>query len=278
VIGRSHWQRIDLDKADEHGLIGSMIVKIVTAFACLLITAGAAAAMVGGAATTSKSGAERHLVLIVGSHGTSCTGTAIAPDLVLTAAHCALPGPEYRIVEFDASHRPVLKMVTTVARHPRFDLASLLAHRATADVALMRLAGPLPAGVTPAPLDQARAPIMAGDQLVVAGFGVTVRGDGRTGGTARVATLAVTGHPGNLQIRLVDPATNGERAGLGACTGDSGAPAFTTSADGLAVVGVVSWSTGPSGTGGCGGLTGITPLALYRDWIDATARALGSPL
>jgi hypothetical protein len=31
------------------------------------------------------------------------------------------------------------------------------------------------------------------------GYGVTVRGDGRTGGTARAASLVVTGQPGSLQ-------------------------------------------------------------------------------
>ena len=110
--------------------------------------------------------------------------------------------------------------------------------------------------------------------LTVSGYGLAVRGNGKTGGTLRAARLAVTGHPGNLQIRLVDPATGGARAGMGACTGDSGAPVF----EGSALIGVVSWSTGPNNSAGCGGLTGITPLALYRNWIIETARRFGSPL
>jgi hypothetical protein len=64
-------------------------------------------------------------------------------------------------------------------------------------------------------------------------------GDGRTGGTIRVAALVATGHPGDLQIRLVDAETNGTRAGLGACTGDSGAPVFDTAGGALVVIGVV---------------------------------------
>ena len=94
----------------------------------------------------------------------------------------------------------------------------------------------------------------------------------------RAAPLTVTGQPGNLQIRLVDPATKGMRAGLGACTGDSGAPAFRDEGGGFKVIGVVSWSTGPNLSAGCGGLTGITPLVRYRAWIVETARLLGSPL
>ena len=43
----------------------------------------------------------------------------------------------------------------------------------------------------------------------------------------------------------------------------------------LAVIGVVSWASGPSNTEGCGGLTGVTPLELYRGWIVETARKMG---
>jgi secreted trypsin-like serine protease len=45
-----------------------------------------------------------------------------------------------------------------------------------------------------------------------------------------------------------------------------------------AIVGVISWSTGPNGSAGCGGLTGVTPLTLYRDWILQTARQWGFAL
>ena len=55
---------------------------------------------------------------------------------------------------------------------------------------------------------------------------MTVRGDGKSGGTIRVAGLVATGKPGTLQIRLVDPVGQGTRDGMGACTGDSGGPVF----------------------------------------------------
>jgi len=96
--------------------------------------------------------------------------------------------------------------------------------------------------------------------------------------SAEFAELAVTGKPGTLQIRLADPLTNNLREGLGACTGDSGAPAFEMQAGRAVVIGVVSWSTGASNSDGCGGLTGVTPLALYRDWILRTARSWGAAL
>jgi secreted trypsin-like serine protease len=119
--------------------------------------------------------------------------------------------------------------------------------------------------------------VAPGDPFTVAGLGVAVRGDGKSGGTVRAASLVATGKPGNLQIRLVDAASRGEKDGLGACTGDSGAPVFAMNGA-PAVIGVVSWSTGPRNSAGCGGLTGVTPLFLYRDWITRTAKILGNQL
>src|SRR5215467_7713171 len=112
----------------------------LAALALLICACVPAAAMVGGATDVTGSGIGRHAVLVVGSRGNSCTGVALAPDLVLTVAHCVLPGAEYRIVEFNAARQPALKPIATLARHPGFKLETMLAHRATADVALLKLA------------------------------------------------------------------------------------------------------------------------------------------
>ena len=237
----------------------------------VLLLCGPALAITGNAPAALPNG--RHAVMIVGSHGTFCTGAAIARDLVLTAGHCIEADTTYKLVEFDPTHQPRLLDVREVARHPQFDLKTLFAHRATADVALLKMAQPLPADIIPAVLGNVPAPSV-GDTLTVFGYGLAVRGDGKTGGTLRAAALTVTGKPGNLQIRLVDPRTGGATLGLGACTGDSGAPVFS----GTVLIGVVSWSTGPNLEAGCGGMTGVTPLALYRGWITDTARRLGSPV
>lgn len=236
-----------------------------------------AAAMVGGA-SPAAAGVGRSVVMILGSYGTACTATAIASDLLLTAAHCVQPGADYKLVDSAQGREPVLKDIARIERDPQFDLKRLFAHLATADVALIKLAEPLPPRIPPVPLVGDGTSVAVGDPLVVAGYGVTVRGDGRTGGTVRAATLVVTGVPGTLQIRLFDPNTKGQSPGLGACGGDSGAPAFRDSNGNLAIIGVVSWSTGPKRSAGCGGLTGITPLVRYRAWIVDTARMLGSPL
>ena len=239
-----------------------------------------AGAMVGGA-QPAAAGIGRSVVLILGSYGsssTACTATAIGRDLLLTAAHCVQPGADYKLVASEPGDAPVLKDVARIEREPQFDLKRLFGHLATADVALIKLADSLPARIPPARIGSGTETVAVGDTLVVVGYGVTVHGDGRTAGTVRAAPLAVTGQPGNLQIRLFDPATKGTGAGLGACTGDSGAPAFRDAGGSLTIIGVVSWSTGPNLSAGCGGLTGITPLVRYHAWIVDTARRLGSPL
>src|SRR6202030_544405 len=173
------------------------------------------------------------------------------------AAHCVQPDSEYKLAASAPGERLVLKDIARIERNPQFDLKRLFGHLATADVALIKLAEPLPAKIPPVPLGAEEEPVVVGDAFLVAGYGVSTRGDGRTGGTVRAATLVATGQPGTLQIRLFDPATRGATDGIGAGTVDSGAPVFRDRAGRLAVIGVVSWSTGPNLGDGCGGLTGV---------------------
>lgn len=226
-------------------------------------------AIVGGGVPASD-GIGRSVVTIVGSRGNFCSGVVIAPDVVLTAAHCVPAGASYKIVEYDAQRVPQLRDVASVAIHPRFSLQAMQSHRATADVALLRLAAPA-SGHQPVSIGAPHLPIAPQSRFTVAGIGVTIRGDGKSGGVVRAASLMTTGQPGNLQIRLVDPLTAGKKPGVGACTGDSGGPVFEDQGRPV-LVGVISWSTGPNMTAGCGGITGVTPLSLYRDWIAQTLR------
>jgi len=245
-------------------------------FALVVLSATPAHAIVGGAPISSD-GIARSVVTIVGSRGNFCSGTLIAPKLVLTVGHCVQPGADYRIVEYAADGKPVLQTIRRVAVHPGFNMQTMLAHRATADVALLELEA-APANKTPSALGLPQLPISPGGKFTIAGIGVTILGDGKSGGKIRTAALVATGKPGTLQIRLVDPVGQGGQAGLGACTGDSGGPVFEDQQGGAVIVGVISWSTGPKNGAGCGGLTGVTPLTLYRDWLLQTARQWGAAL
>jgi hypothetical protein len=265
----------DLTNGAPQGSKAGVMRRPALALALWLSLCAPASALVGGATVVRETAAGRHLVMIVSTRGSVCTGTALARDVVLTAAHCVEPPATYRVMA-DGITAPGLPLLRR-AVHPRYDAGHYRAGRVTADVALLKLETPLPASVVPAALAPDRR-VAAGERLVVAGIGSAVHQSESGMGVPRQAALVVTGRPGNLQIRLMDPATRDKRSGLGACTGDSGGPAFLETDGRYAVIGVVSWSTGPGGTDGCGGLTGVTPLSLYRAWIAETARTMGAAL
>jgi secreted trypsin-like serine protease len=238
--------------------------------ACLWV--GTPAFAITGEAPPATGWAARAIVMVVDLRGDLCTGTALTRELVLTAAHCVPAGLAYRVKAYQDGEEIAAR---AIARHPRFDFASYMASRATADVALIKLSRALPDVIVPAALAAARR-VKVGETLTIAGFGTVAAGTAHGLGVPRMAKLTVTGKPGSLQIRLYDAATRNRSPGLGACTGDSGAPAFD--GEGPLVIGVVSWSTAPEDEEGCGGLTGLTPLLNYRGWIIDTARKFKSPI
>ena len=132
------------------------ILSRLIASLVLLLSAPAHAIVGGGAPSTE--GVARPVVTIVGSRGNFCTGALIAPQLVLTAAHCVPPGADYKIVEYGADRQPSLQDVKTVAIHPGFNMQAMQAHRATADVALLQLKAPLK-GKTTAAVGMPNVPI-----------------------------------------------------------------------------------------------------------------------
>src|SRR5215831_4752188 len=194
------------------GLLPSLGVAIA------LLSVFSAAALVGSAPKANQSIA-RYVVMVVGSDKTFCSGVVIAPDLILTAAQCIHPATSYKIVAFDAPR--TLKNVASTIVHPDWDPTAVLRHRTSADVGLIKLVAPLPPAYAPVALADPQRTVTAGSQVMVAGYGSAIAGDARTGGTLRAAHLLVTGNPGSFQIRLVDPNTKGELAGLGSCSGDS---------------------------------------------------------
>jgi hypothetical protein len=122
-------------------------------------------AMVGGAPIAGTEYG-RSVVMILGSSGTSgtaCTATVIGRDLLLTAAHCVQPGSDYRLVGSEPGQSPVLKAIARIERHPQFEIKRFFNHLATADIALIKLAEPLPPRVAPARIGGGTDLVSVGD-------------------------------------------------------------------------------------------------------------------
>ena len=216
--------------------------------------------------------------MIVGTRGNFCTGTALARDLVLTAGALRRAGRDYK--RGRARRRaPAGAQRSQRSRGIRATIRSDYCRRPRHR---RRRADQARGSRCPTTSCRPRSPrprrSRPGDRFVVAGYGATVRGNDNGAGD-RARRDADRHRPARQSAN--PPGRSGDarqRAGLGACTGDSGAPAFVENDGRFAVIGVVSWSTGPADSDGCGGLTGVTPLALYRAWIVETARKMGSPI
>lgn len=162
-----------------------------------------------------------------------CSGTLIAPDAVLSAAHCfssRRPGLAFEVVVGDAVGPDAeVFPVVEVATHPGFD-----AETRVNDVAVLWLATPV-SGATPESLPGVDALDPAvGDPVELAGFGATAAG-AIPDGLARVG-LGRVGEvrPGVVRVDP-DPSVS--------CVGDSGGPLFTSAGQ---LIGVAS-----SGDTGC---------------------------
>jgi Trypsin len=240
------------------------------AFCCLLVLDERARGLVGGAQLATDDFA-RSVVGIVGPRSSFCTATAIANDLLLTAGHCLRPDADYKVQYKDTRGLRQSTEIIDRERPPQFNQV-MTTIGVTADLALLKLANPLPANIGLGMLGLHQPPIWPGDRFTVIGGGIGLRGLHDTG-TNRAAILVATSPYSELQIRLID--SSGQRVTMGACYGDSGSPVFQTQTDGTKVIGVVSWATGPNRTKGCGGITGATLLSPYRQWIEETVSKLG---
>lgn len=234
---------------------------LLAALAALALTAPARA-IVGGQPADAALQAET--AMIVSTRGASCTGVVLAPNALLTAAHCVQPAADYAVVVFEAEG-PRLIPASRIAVHPAFDPNSFETRRPTPDLAIVRLSAPLPASFRPAQLSAEVALPARRTAFTVVGFGVTRDGDGKSAGTLRAVELPSIGTTGGIMVRLSDGAAKG------GCTGDSGGPAYL---DGM-VAGIIGWSTAAGGARGCGGVTGATLVGPQRPWIDATVRGMG---
>jgi hypothetical protein len=230
----------------------------------LPLLAGHAAAIVGG--TEDAGPLARSTVMVLNSKGGMCSAVVVARDAVLTAAHCVTTTPDHRVHFRNGSGEPVLIEPAAVTVHPDYDAKAIATRRRSIDLALVRLAEPLPDRLQPATLSASTAAKDAA--LTVAGWGRNREGDIRSTGTFRAASLrAVEPYGPSTILVWAEGAANGKAAG--ACEGDSGGP---LTQGGPAVFAVATWATGPKGRG-CGAYTQGILLGPQRAWIDKSLGA-----
>jgi protease YdgD len=158
-----------------------------------------------------------------------CTGTLIAADLVVTAAHCldgavAEPGRVgFRTGAYPGT-APVERAAARIVRHPLYPdegESAPLDRRAGYDLALIRLTAPVPASAAlPLPLAGGAAPA---PRLLVASY------RGGRGERAREHTCPV-----------IDASDRMIRMGCDVRPGESGSPLLQREGDTLVLVGVLS--------------------------------------
>lgn len=243
-------------------------------FAALPLAASPALAVMGGHASRDPSGVRQSVVAIESSNGELCSGAVIAPDLILTAAHCVLQRAAYRVVVMDRGFKGRSVRAVAAAMHPDFVPGTTPRSQPGVDLAIVKLAQPL--GPEFHPLDPAAAgAVGSGESVDLAGFGVTAenkRGSARVLRSTRLVSLG-TMQVANRVLVVADQNRLAQTTGAGACRGDSGGPLLR----GNQLVGIVSWSSGALNSRqatACGGLTAVTPVAEHGRWIAARSADL----
>jgi hypothetical protein len=226
-----------------HGVRMASLRLYVLVFTAALMLAAVpnAGAIVGG---TAVSGADTPVVFVgqISAPRQACTGVALSPTLVLTAAHCGLladgtapAGQPFAVFKGPSVGAPTLRSGGVFIPHPDFSWGgSGVPHFADADLAVIRIMGP------PIPGPYATLGSVDGKDkgaLDIYGYGVSAL----IGGEADPASFGTLRHASakSLGIKKSDPEFlhfNGP-----ACFGDSGGPVMR---DGV-LLAVISFA--PSG-------------------------------
>ena len=242
-----------------------MELRAFAALAVLLLSGAAIRGevrdeVVGGQRVTFMA-AEHRAVVWVQIGPTFCTGTLVAQDWVLTAAHCLknlMPEDSVQ-VSFDTlsirESPSLVRNVTEYAVHPRFNRR---AARQGFDAALLRLDVPI-LGITPVwtgPTD-----LWVGQAATTTGYGIY----------SIQPLLYGELNEGSLDIRALSSgailASPGPAMG---CLGDSGAPLFVTDPQaGLTQIGIASF-----GDPNCSAYGVFTRISSVREWMVALFNGL----
>ena len=239
------------------------------------------AAIIGGEAAKPSDLVTRSTVAFIlddaGTPVSFCTGTLIAKDLVLTATHCLFDLEPDEIQIFFGAQLPSrmtdanLRTVQAFKTNPDYlDIFDANEEYLTGvgDVALVRLSSPAPEGFTPVPVLSRRVTLAGGSTMLLAGFGLVDDDKGITAEGLNKVKVSLVGQS-SYEVLVTD-----QRAGRGACAGDSGGPAYLETAQGLYVYGV---TRGPHNQAAhCHAFGEYTYASAYESFILQSATDLGA--
>jgi secreted trypsin-like serine protease len=243
-----------------------MILKLIAPFvaAAAIAASGQALALGGRSATVASGSYDNRVVMVLGTRGSVCSGTVIAPTIVITAAHC-VTGPGQYAVAYKDGGSATLQEIRQLQRHPQYRQGS----RVSIDIALIRLKLPLPSRFAAVPLDDKADDDAVGSSQTIAGFGLAREGDDASAGTLRSADVRVLPkfYPRYFRLGI-------SGGGLMVCKGDSGGPVFSGTFS-TTLTAVIYAKEGQTGGRQCGEVAQAVRIAPQRGWIDSVRARWG---